>query len=73
MRIVLIKALRNLAQDCETIAAAARKSLKEIESAELLGTPVSEAAVQRDITRLERRLTSAATRIGIRRADGRVK
>lgn len=72
MRIVLIKALRNLAQDCETIAAAARKALREIESAELLGAPVSEDAVQQQINRLERRLTSAAKRIGVRPSPERV-
>lgn len=66
MRVVLLKALRNLAQDCETIAAAARKALREIESAELLGTPVSEDAVQQQINRLERRLTTAARRVGVR-------
>lgn len=62
----MLKALRNLAQDCETIAAAARKALREIESAELLGTPVSEDAVQQQINRLERRLTTAARRVGVR-------
>lgn len=66
MRIVLLKALRNLAQDCETVAAAARKALREIESAELLGAPVSEDAVQQQINRLERRLTTAARRVGVR-------
>jgi hypothetical protein len=62
----LLTALRTIAQDCETIAAAARKALREIESAELLGTPVNEATVQRHVARLERRLMTAARRVGVR-------
>jgi uncharacterized membrane protein len=61
----LLTALRNVAQDCETIAAAARKALREIEGAELLGTPVSDAKVQKYVLRLERRLTIAARRVGV--------
>ena len=70
MRAVLLKALRNLAQDCETVAAAARKALREIESAEALGYPISETAVQKQINRLERRLTTAARRVGVRAGKG---
>lgn len=62
----LLIALRRIADDCDTIAAAARKALKEIESAQLLGTPVNADTVQRYVTRLERRLLSTARRIGIR-------
>lgn len=61
----LLGSLRNLAQDCETIAAAARKALKEIESAQLLGTPVNDAAVEQAVKKLERRLVQAARRVGV--------
>lgn len=62
----LLAALRNLAQDCETIAAAARKAQREIEAAELLEAPVNEASVQRLVNRLERRMVAVANRIGVR-------
>ena len=62
----LLTALRNLAQDCETIAAAARKALREIEAAQVLGTPIDERVVQRAVARLEKRLLGAARRIGVR-------
>lgn len=61
----LISDLRNLVQDCETIAVAGRKALAEIESAQLLGTAVDEDAVERAVKKLERRLTQAARRVGV--------
>lgn len=60
----LVTSLRVLAQDCETIAGAARKALREIDTAQLLGTPVNDAAVEKAIRKLERRLVMAARRVG---------
>lgn len=62
----LLVSLRNIAQDCETIASAARKALKEIESAQLLGTSVNEEKVEQAVKKLERRLTQAARRVGVK-------
>lgn len=65
MSVVLLKALRNLAQDCETIGAAARKALREIEAADVLGMPMDAETVETHVARLERRMIAAANRIGV--------
>jgi len=67
----LITALRTIAQDCETIAKAARKALHEIEAAELIGTPVSESVVEKAVSKIEQRFLTTAHRLGVRRGSPR--
>jgi transcriptional regulator NrdR family protein len=61
----LLTALRNVAQDAETVAAAARKVLRELDAAHAVGTPIDHAEVERQVRRIERRLATVARRLGV--------
>lgn len=62
----LLSAVRNLAQDCETIAAACRKIERQLTVAVALDEPIDEGKVQQMVERIERRATTAFDNIGIR-------
>ena len=61
----LLKTVRVLAQDCETIAAACRKIEREITVADATGWPADEGQLERMVQRIERRAVAAFRGIGV--------